>query len=69
MTNARSSLVAAPTTSASFRPVRFVGNRVDVVAECDERILGRDGDVLVELELHVLGVSGRTSCLASHGCL
>lgn len=39
---------------------------VDVVAESDERVLGGDGDVLVELEPHGLGVSGRISCLASH---
>jgi hypothetical protein len=44
----------------------LVGDGVDLVAASNERVLGRDGDVLVEFEPHVLGVSGRISCLASH---
>lgn len=44
----------------------LVDDNVDVVAEMDEWLLCRDGDVLVELDLHVLGESGRISCLASH---
>jgi len=32
------------------------------------RGFGDDADVLVELEPHVLGVSGRISCLASQSC-
>ena len=42
------------------------GDGVDVVAEGGKRVLGGDGDVLVEFEPHGLGVSGRISCLASH---
>lgn len=44
----------------------LIEDGLDVVAESDERVLGGDGDVLVELEPHGLGVSGRISCLASH---
>jgi hypothetical protein len=44
----------------------FVGDCVDVVAEGGQQGPGIDGDVLVEFELHVVGTSARTSCLASH---
>ncbi len=44
----------------------FVGHGVDVMSQLDERAGRGDGDVLVELEPHVLGVSGRISCFASH---
>lgn len=43
----------------------LVGDGVDVVVGGDQRVLGGNGDVLVELEPHVLGVSGRISCFAS----
>lgn len=43
----------------------LVGNCIDVVAQSEKRILGDDSDVLVELEPHVVGESGRISCLAS----
>lgn len=44
----------------------LVRDCVNLVSEGDEGVLGRDGDVLAEFEPHVLGLSGRISCLASH---
>jgi len=43
----------------------LVGHGVDVVAASDKWAFGDDGDVLVDLEPHVLGASGRISRLAS----
>ena len=44
----------------------LVGDSVDIVVGGDQWALGGDGDVLVELEPHVVGVSERISCFASH---
>lgn len=43
----------------------LVDDGVDVVAGGDEWVLGGDGDVLVELDPHGVGVRVWTSCLAS----